>query len=94
MLLANDLAMTDWSQPSSFAPEPLGALLFGLSPDLLNGTQAFIQRYIWPYLWDPILQTVLTWWDWVAIGGFGLLLAALARRPKRKPDAARIETAG
>ena len=94
VLLANDLVASDRSQPSSFAPEPLGALIFSLSPDLLNGTQAFIQRYVWPYLWDPILQTALTWWDWAAIGGLGLLLAVLARRPKRKPDAARVETAG
>ena len=94
VLLADDLAATDWSSLTGFAPQPLGTLIYTTAPDALNGAQAFIQRYVWPYLWDPIIQTVLTWWDWAALGGLGLLLAILARRPKVKVDAAAIETAG
>lgn len=94
VLLADDLVAVDWASFSGFAPEPLGALIYATVPDLLNGTQAFIQRYVWPYLWDPIIQTALTWWDWAAIGGFRLILAILARRPKVKVDAAAVETAG
>lgn len=94
VLLADDLVAVEWNGLSGFAPDPLGALIYATVPDWLNATQAFIQRYVWPFLWDPIIQTVLTWWDWAAIGGFGFLLAALARRPKVKLDPARVETAG
>lgn len=94
VLLADDLTAVDWSALTGFEPQPLGSLFYANVPDLLNGTQAFIQRYVWPYLWDPIIQTALTWWDWAAIGGFGLILATLARRPKVKTDAAAVETAG
>ena len=94
VLLADDVAAMDWPSLSSFAPEPLGALIYATAPDLLNGSQAFIQRYVWPYLWDPIIQNVLTWWDWAAIGGLGLILATVARRPRPKVDAAAMETAG
>lgn len=94
VLLANDLAAMDWATVSGFAPEPLGALLYAVVPDLLNGSQAFIQRYVWPFLWDPIIQSVLTVWDWAVTGGLGLALALVARRPKPRIDAAAIETAG
>lgn len=94
VLLADDLAGMDWATFSGFQPEVLGALLYENVPDLLNGTQAFIQRYVWPYLWDPIIQTVLTWWDWAVIGGLGLIIATLARRPRVKVDPAAVETAG
>ena len=94
VLLADDLASMDWSTVSGFAPAPLGELFYQAFPDVLNASQAFIQRYVWPYLWDPIIQTLLTWWDWLAIGAFGLLLATIARRPAIKTDAAAVETAG
>lgn len=94
VLLTDDFASMDWSTISGFAPSSLGELLYGASPELLNVSQAFIQRYIWPFLWDPIIQTVLTWWDWASIGVLGLIIAALARRPEIKTDAAAVETAG
>lgn len=94
VLLADDLAAMDWATFSGFAPNALGALLYENVPNLLNGSQAFIQRYVWPYLWDPIIQTFLTWWDWAVIGGLGLFVAILARRPRVKIDPAAVETAG
>lgn len=94
VLLADDLASMNWSTFADFTPSALGALLYENVPNLLNGSQAFIQRYVWPYLWDPIIQTALTWWDWAAIGGLGLIIAALARRPRVKVDPAAVETAG
>lgn len=94
VLLADDLANMDWSTISGFVPQPLGALLYATVPDWLNGAQAFIQRYVWPTLWDPIIQSVLTLWDWAVIGGLGLLLAIAARRPKPLVDPIAVETAG
>ncbi|MEM9232325.1 MAG: hypothetical protein AAGB10_22280 [Pseudomonadota bacterium] len=37
----------------------LGQLWFQVNSAGLNLTQAIIQRYVWPYLWDPIIQSVL-----------------------------------
>lgn len=94
VLLADDVANMAWPTLTGFTPDPLGALLHATVPDLLNGSQAFIQRYVWPFLWDPLIQTLLTWWDWAVVGVLGLLIAGLARRPKTKVDPAAMETAG
>ena len=64
----------------------LGALWFQAHSASLNLTQAIIQRYIWPYFWDPILQSVLVMplergLVTVALvtGGLGLVLSRLFR---------------
>lgn len=94
VLLADDLAAMDWSSFSGFTPQLLGDLFYATIPEWLNGAQSYIQRSISPFLWDPVIQTILLWWDWAAIGGLGLILAVIARRPKVKIDAAAVETAG
>lgn len=38
---------------------PLGAAWFNFHPDSLNVSQAIIQRYVHPIVWDPIIQWVL-----------------------------------
>ncbi|MBV6656576.1 MAG: hypothetical protein KI785_02290 [Devosiaceae bacterium] len=94
VLLADDVAQMEWPALAGFTPDPLGALIHSVAPQALNLTQAIIQRFVSPFLWDPILQTVLTFWDWAVFGTLGLLLATLARRPKDRPDPIAIETAG
>lgn len=94
VLLIEDIVLMDWPRFSGFSPDPLGALLHSAIPQALNLAQALIQRYVSPFLWDPIIQTVLTWWDWAVFGAIGGLLAYLARRPSDKPDPAAVETAG
>ena len=37
----------------------LGLAWFEVSPDTLNAAQALVQRYVHPYLWDPVIQWVL-----------------------------------
>jgi hypothetical protein len=37
----------------------VGALWFKLSPFGINLTQAVIQRYVWPPLWDPGIVAIL-----------------------------------
>ena len=94
VLLVDDIAQMDWPALSGFSPDPLGALIHAAMPQLLNLAQAVIQRFVSPFLWDPIIQTVLTFWDWAVFGVLGGLLAFLARRPTDTPDPAAVETAG
>lgn len=50
----------------------------------LNVTQAFIQRYVWAWLWESVIQPVLIAPAWVVFGIPGLLLVWLGRdRPPR-----------
>ena len=60
-----------------------GKLWFDIHPGSLNATQAVIQRYVLPALWDPVIQTVLTWPAWAVLGVPGFLLAWLFRRRRR-----------
>ena len=72
-----------------FAGAPsLGALWFQFHAYSLNLTQAIIQRYIWPYLWDPVLQSLLVMplerglvTIALVTGGIGLVLSRLFSDP-------------
>jgi hypothetical protein len=58
-----------------------GELWYALDPDSLNFAQAITQRYLHPALWDPVLQSVLTWPAWSLLGGPGIaLVVALCGR--------------
>ncbi len=63
---------------------PLGQVWFDLAPDTLNLTQAVVQRYVHPGLWDPGIQTVLTWPVWVVFSAIGLLLLWLGAKRRRQ----------
>ncbi len=63
---------------------PLGQLWFDQSPDTLNMAQAAIQRHVSPFLWDPIIQTLLTWPVWGVFGLFGLIFLWLGSRRNRQ----------
>ncbi len=79
-------AMIDGA-PFSFMP--LGRLWYALGPGSLNLTQAVVERYIWPPLWDPVLITVLQWpaAAVLAVPGMGLLVLGFRGAPDPKqPD--------
>ncbi|MCV0428219.1 MAG: hypothetical protein K5905_22415 [Roseibium sp.] len=66
---------------------PLGQVWFNLSPETLNLSQAVIQRYVHPSLWDPALQTVLTWPVWAVFAPLGLGFMWLgAKRRQHQPQ--------
>ena len=59
----------------------LGEHWYRLHPASLNGAQAGIQRYIAPWLWEPVITSVLLLPAWLvfALPG-GLLVWACSRR--------------
>lgn len=69
---------------ASHGSAPLGAVLFQWNPSFLNGTQAAIQRYLFPSLWDGVIVPVLEQPAWLVPAllaiGLALLLAARRRR--------------
>jgi hypothetical protein len=66
-------------QAGQWAPTAAGELWFRLDPSSLNLSQAVIQRYVAPWLWDPAIVTVLLAPAWVVLGLPGLLLSRLCR---------------
>ena len=69
---------------SQISMAPLGQVWFGLSPETLNLSQAIVQRYLHPALWDPGIQTLLTWPVWAVFAPLGLLFLWLGARRRRQ----------
>ena len=65
-----------------------GELWYALDPGSLNVAQAITQRYLHPVLWDPILQSALTWPAWSLLGapGVALVVALSGRRSRDEPQ--------
>jgi ABC-type Fe3+ transport system permease subunit len=68
----------------SFAPQVLGQVWFAYSPDTLLLAQPAIQRHIHPFLWDPVIQSVLLCWAFAVFLVAGLLLLLLFRRREHR----------
>lgn len=67
---------------SAVVMTPLGVDWFNLSPSTLNLAQATIQRYVHPYVWDPVIQTILLAPSWVVFGILWLLFSLAGRQRK------------
>ena len=76
-----------WIETKQWAPIALGQLWYNLSPSSLNLVQAVVQRYIHPFLWDPIIVTILLWWAFAVLVVLGVLILALFGRRTRAPTA-------
>jgi len=57
-----------------------GELWFRLDSHSLNLVQAITQRYLFPWLWDPIMTWVLLRPAVAVLGVLGLAMAWLAKR--------------
>jgi hypothetical protein len=72
-----------WIDTKHWAPIALGQLWFDLNRSSLNLVQAVIQRYIHPFVWDPIVVTVLLCWAFVVLIVLGLLILAISSKRVR-----------
>src|SRR6516162_11838373 len=69
-----------WVDTKTWAPIALGQLWYQLNRSSLNLVQAVIQRYIHPFLWDPIIVSVLLSWAFAVLMILGALLLVVFRR--------------
>lgn len=59
---------------------PAGQLWFQLHTESLNLMQAVTQRYVHPFLWDPLIAGFLQWPLWSSLGGPGVALMLIFGR--------------
>lgn len=59
---------------------PMGSTWFALHPDSLNLAQAVIQRNVHPYMWDPVMISILAAPTWLVIGVISLLFIAIGKK--------------
>ena len=62
-----------------------GELWYRLHPGSLNLSQAVIQRYVHPSVWEPGIVTLLRWPAWSLLGAPGLVLVLACRPWRRNP---------
>jgi hypothetical protein len=76
-----------WIDTKHWAPIALGQLWYELNRSSLNLVQAVVQRYIHPFLWDPIIVSVLLSWAFAVLMILGvLLMVVFRRRHAQRPD--------
>jgi len=82
-VLIRDLLV--WIDTRHWAPLALGQLWYDLNRSSLNLVQAVTQRYLHPFLWDPIIVSVLLCWAFAVLMFLGAVLLVVFRRgiPRR-----------
>ncbi len=72
-----------WVDTKHWAPIAFGQLWYEFNRSSLNLVQAITQRYIHPFLWDPIIVSILLCWAFAVLIVLGVLLLAIFRRHGR-----------
>ena len=67
---------------------PLGGTVSALAPELFVRMHTGIALHV-PWLWDPVLVTLLLLPAWLVVGTLGILLIAVSRRRRPKIGYAR-----
>jgi hypothetical protein len=73
-----------WIYTKHWGPIALGQLWFSLDRSSLNLAQAVVQRYIHPFLWDPIIVSILLSWAFAVLMIVGVLLLVVFRKRVRR----------
>jgi hypothetical protein len=76
-MLTHDLL--DWLSTKVWAPLVLGELWYSLAPGSLNMLQRIVEADIAPFLWDPVITTILFCWAFAVFIVLGLLVHHLFR---------------
>jgi hypothetical protein len=91
LFLVAAVATLGWDLADAFGGEGWNSTALGLrwfqthSPSL-GFAQVVFQRFIpavGPWLWDPVIQTILLWPAWAVFGVPGIVLSFLFRRRRR-----------
>ena len=61
----------------------LGEIWYKIDSQSLSVSQAGIQRYVAPWLWEPVITTILFMPAWVVFGAPSLLLLWVGRKKFR-----------
>ncbi len=69
---------------STLVLTPLGLDWFNLSPASLQTASVTIQGYVHPFLWDPVIQTILLAPSWFVFSVLWLILTLLGRNRKSR----------
>ena len=72
--------LVGWINTGAYQGMALGSLWYTIDVGSLNFSQAVIQRYVHPAVWDPAIATVLLWPAWAVFAGLGLILVVAFRR--------------
>jgi hypothetical protein len=72
--------MKGWIDTKHWAPIALGQLWYELNRSSLNLVQAVVQRYTHPFLWDPIIVSILLSWAFAVLMILGVLILAVFRK--------------
>lgn len=69
---------------------PAGQVWFNLSPNSLNLSQAVVQRYLLPFLWDPMITWILLQPAFAVLGVPAIVFIFLGHKQKRRAKARRM----
>lgn len=87
LLLAMVAAVVDATKSlaggGAWVVTPMSEQWQSLSPETLRDAKAAIETNVGPFLWDPVMTTILHAPTWVVFGILGVLLYWLGQ--KRKP---------
>jgi hypothetical protein len=72
-----------WIDTKRWTPMALGQLWYDLNRSSLNLVQAVVQRYLHPFLWDPIIVSILLCWAFAVLMVIGLAILAVSHRRAR-----------
>jgi len=68
---------------SSVIMTPLGQDWFNFSVSSLNLTQAIVQRYLHPAVWDPVIQGMLQYPSWAVFAVISVIFMWIGKRRKQ-----------
>ncbi len=83
-LAAAGVEVVQWISSGTYKPVTLGGVWYMIHRASLNASQAGIQRYVAPWLWDPIITWILVQPAWAITGPPGAVLLWLGRPRKKR----------